>query len=279
MAHSLTRITVATDLSARSDRALERAFQLGNALGLPVEALMILDEDMPETLRAPLHEKAAAQLDALCTRWSGGCPFTVNVQAGDPSAGLVQAAETPGTLVVMGPHRPRAFLDLLRETTMQRVVRQTAAPVLVVTEPVTGPYRAMLSMIDFNEPADNAMHLGAALAAGARIQPCHAVHVPYSGSIETTGAVQLDLQQSLLEDAEREGVKWAAAQTTLAGRLEPMQVTSTPPNGIVRAATEDRSFDLLTAGAHGPVGASRALLGSVATDLMRAPPCDVLISR
>ena len=36
---------------------------------------------------------------------------------------------------------------------------------------------------------------------------------------------------------------------------------------------------LLTAGAHGRVGQARALLGSVATDLLRAAPCDVLIAR
>lgn len=279
MATPLTRILVGTDLSARSDRALERAFQLGNTLGVPVEALMILDDAMPEDLRAPLHEKAVQQLEALCTRWSGGCPFTVNVQPGDPTEALVQAATTPSTLIVMGPHRPRPFLDVLRETTMQTVVRQTAAPVLLVTEPVTGPYRHILSLIDFNEAADNAMKLGASLSEGAQIKPCHAVHIPYSGSIETTGAVQLELQQSLVEDAEREGKRWHDAQGALKGRLEAMEVESAPPNGVVRAATESRSFDLLTAGAHGKVGASRSLLGSVATDLMRSPPCDVLISR
>ena len=37
--------------------------------------------------------------------------------------------------------------------------------------------------------------------------------------------------------------------------------------------------DLIAVGAHGRVGAGRAILGSVSTDLMRDPPCDLLIAR
>ncbi len=279
MAHPITRITVATDLSARSDRAVERAFQLGKSLAVPVETLMILDDAMPETMRAPLHEKAETQLTDLAARWADGAEFTVSVQAGDPSEALVTASETPGTLLVMGPHRPRPFLDALRETTMQRVVRRTPAPVLLVTEPVLGPYRHILSLVDFNEPADNALALAAALTAEAPIRPFHAVHVPYTGMLETTGSVQMDLQQSLHDDAVAEGTKWRAAQDALSVRLEPIEISIAPPEGMVRDATADGSFDLLTAGAHGPVGSGRPLLGSVASDLMRNPPCDVLIGR
>ena len=38
-------------------------------------------------------------------------------------------------------------------------------------------------------------------------------------------------------------------------------------------------YDLIAVGAHGRVGAARAILGSLATDLMRDPPCDLLIAR
>ena len=62
----LSRIVVATDMSARSDRAVERAFQLGAALDIPVEALLVLDDALPEDLLAPLHEKAETQLKAIC---------------------------------------------------------------------------------------------------------------------------------------------------------------------------------------------------------------------
>lgn len=280
MATPLTRITVATDLSARSDRAVERALQLGGALGLPVDVLMILDDALPDKVRAPLHEKAVEQLESLCSQRNQGASYTINVQAGDAVDSLVTASETAGTLLVMGPHRPRPFLDGLRETTMQSVVRRTPASVLLVKEPITGPYKKLLALIDFSDTATSAMMTGAGLSSDAPIKPCYAVHVPYSGTLETTGAVQLDLQQSLEEDAEAEAKKWSAAQPAEIGaRLEPVAVTVTPPTGLVRDATEDGSYDLVTAGAHGEVGSGRSLLGSVATDLMRNPPCDVLIGR
>ncbi|MEP4197341.1 MAG: universal stress protein [Aliishimia sp.] len=281
MTHALTRIIVATDLSPRSDRAVERAFQVANLLSLPVEALLVLDDALPETLLSPLHSKAHSQLGALCARSANGVRYSINVQIGDPTEQLVNASEpAETTLLVMGPHRPRPFLDKLRETTMQRVVRRTGAAVLLVNEPVMGSYKKILSMIDFNDPSTAAMQLGASLSGNTSpITPVHAVHIPYSGALDTTGTIQLDLQNSLSDDAVSQDKIWRAGFGDLEPRLNATEICVSPPEGLVKDATADRSYDLITAGAHGPVGAGRSLLGSVADDLMRNPPCDVLISR
>ena len=280
MTHTLARITVATDLSARSDRAVERAFHLAEHLNLPVTALLVLDNAMPEDLLSPLHEKAELQLHAMCARLAQGSDFTISVQMGDPTEELVKIAEPADrTLLVMGPHRPRPFLDTLRETTMQRVVRRTAAPVLLVTDPVTAPYRKVVSMVDFNPASTGAMTLAAELAPDASITPTHAVHVPYSGILETTSSVQGELNHSLKAEATRDEHIWRRNLGTLNDRLAPTQIVAASPETVVNEATRDGTVDLLTAGAHGAVGDARQVFGTVASELMRNPPCDVLIAR
>lgn len=272
------RILVATDMSARSDRAVERAFQLGAALDLPVSALLVLDDALGPDLLAPLHDKAEAQLAAICKRNAEDVQYTVSIQSGDPTEELLKAVDSE-TLLVMGPHRPRPFLDGLRETTMQRVTRRTNASVLLATGPVVGPYEQILSLIDYGAASTAALQMGAELAPEAKVTAAHAINVPYSGMLETTGAVQMDLQETFLRETEEQDKEWRA-NTALPNRLAPETVmTQSPPLGLVHELTRDGRYDLITAGAHGRVGAARSILGSLALDLIRTPPCDVLLTR
>ena len=280
MPQALSRVVVATDMSARSDRAVERAFQLAGQLDTPVEALLVLDDALPAELLSPLEEKAHAQLETVCGRCANGRHYSVSVQAGDPTEEILKAAEPAGsTLLVMGPHRPRPFLDGLRETTMQRVVRRTAAPVLLARVPVMGTYDATLALVDFGHTSTAALRLGAALAPEAPITAAHAVHIPYSGMLDATGSAQMDLQAAFLSDAEAEDRAWRETQN-LPATLEPAtRIAQSPAMGLVQEMTRAGQFDLITVGAHGRVGAARSYLGSISLDLMRNAPCDVLIAR
>lgn len=272
------RILVATDMSARSDRAVERAFQLGRALELPVSALLVLDDALPDDLLTPLHEKAKMQLEAICARNAEGVSYTVSIQPGDPPEELLRAVDGD-TLLVMGKHRPRPFLDALRETTMQRVTRRTEATVLVACIPVIGPYEQILSLVDFGASSTAALKLGAELAPEAGLTAAHAISVPYAGVLESTGAVQMDIQASFQHETAEQDKHWRQ-NSDLPDRLDPETVmTQAPPLGLVHELTRDGHYDLITAGAHGRVGAARSILGSIALDLIRKPPCDVLLTR
>ncbi len=272
------RILVATDMSARSDRAVERAFQIGQAFELPVNVLLVLDDALPPDLLAPLHDKVEKQLDALCARNADGAKYTVSIQPGDPTEEMLKAVDKQ-TLMIMGPHRPRPFLDALRETTMQRVTRRTDATVLLATVPVVGPYGNVLSLVDYGPSATAALSLAAEISPEASLTAAHAISVPYAGMLETTGAVQMDLQTSFLLESEEQD-KWWRKNTALPSRLERKTVmTQSPPMGLVQELTQGGKYDLITAGAHGRVGAARSILGSLALDLIRNPPCDVLLTR
>ena len=61
--------------------------------------------------------------------------------------------------------------------------------------------------------------------------------------------------------------------------MPPTEIVLGAPQLMVRNRAGQGRADLIAMGAHGRVGAARAILGSVSTDLMRDPPCDLLIAR
>ena len=48
---------------------------------------------------------------------------------------------------------------------------------------------------------------------------------------------------------------------------------------VLLASASQLDADLLVAGTHGRAGIARAALGSVAQDLLRQAPCDVLVAK
>ncbi len=115
---TLKSILVATDMSPRSDRAVQRAFDLGRVHNLPVTVLSILDDAMPPDLTDILHAKAELQVERFVASLSAGVTHNIIVRTGDPTEEILHHAHNdPDCLLVMGVHRPRPFLDALRETT------------------------------------------------------------------------------------------------------------------------------------------------------------------
>lgn len=79
----------------------------------------------------------------------------------------------------MGVHRYKTR-EMFRGTTAERVVRHGVHPVLVVKDPVTGPYRRVVVVAtDLSSHAEAAARTAAQLAPQGEIILLHAVHQPY----------------------------------------------------------------------------------------------------
>lgn len=273
-------ILVATDLSSRSDRALRRAVRLARIHHTRLTLLHVLDDALPDDMLRPLQKQATQHLEHLAATQMQGLGATLLPCVGDPTGMLVEQIEDQSPdLLVLGTHRARPLLDGLRETTAQRVVRLTSAPVLVVTQPDDLPYDHILAATDFSPAAAAALNLGHALAPKARLTPINALHIPYQGMLggQSEQAAQA-LAASFLAEATAADTAWRA-RTALPVTLAQTQFPQGSPWAILNHHATQDSAQLITAGAHGRIGAHRALLGSLATDLMRDPPCDVLIAR
>lgn len=270
-------ILVASDLSERSDRAVRRAIRLAKGHGANCHVLHVVDRDLPRDLASRWCEDAGTRLvrflSALDTE---GVEVSHDVRIGDPLEVIPEvAAGCDADLVVLGLHRPRAFLDRLRETTMERLVRLVREPVLLVRNPAGHDYETVLAPVSFSPACTAATKAARALAPKATIHAFHAVHLPFSGLTgEQPGG---PMSQALIAEAETARTGWLAKDGP---GLEADQITLAIGSLSQVMADQLASVrpDLVAIGSHTRFSLAPHLLGSFAAELVRDPPTDLLIA-
>lgn len=273
----MTTYLVATDLSERGDRAVQRAFDLAARNGAELVLTSIVDDTLPSDIAGRLAEDIAARLTRMAAAVAGASDVThrVAVRIGDPAEAIAAlASEEQAALLVLGLHRLRPLLDAMRDTTMQRVARTSPCPVLLVREPVDGPYQTVVAAVDFSPAAAAAVRMAARVAPGATIRPVHAMHVPYKGLMARSGTAAD--YAPFRHEAEAARDDWLAAETLPEGLPEVEIAEGTVTEVLARAL---KGATLLALGTHARSGLYGFLAGSHCTGLMRDPPCDLLIVR
>ncbi len=146
-----------------------------------------------------------------------------------------------------------------------------------------GDYKTILVATDFSELSQLGVRAGVQLAENLQVDRLHVVHivslakydlvVPHTYSpkaIETIFARHLESAQAKLNELF---LSYDPSKTTREARLLP-----SPVRGIASVATEIAA-DLIVLASHGRGAFRRAVLGSVASALIRTAPCPVLIVR
>ena len=269
----------ATDLSPRSDRALRRAFRLAAQQDARVIVLHVVDDAAPSDLATQIQNGSRQVLDRFVESIRNGVDAEIRVIPGDPASDVVNAIRSAGAdLLIVGTHRSDRLLDSFYETTAQRIVRLSACPVLTVADRNDHDYASVIAATDFSPGAAAAILHAAEIAPEAIITPLHALHVPYRGMMSYTSPPADDIEQSFRLEAKEADAAWRAANA-LPGNCGPTEIMPGSPLSVLAEKVRSGRVDLIAAGAHGRVGQRRALLGSVASDLLRNPPCDVLVAR
>jgi len=101
------RILVASDLTARSDRALARGFLLARQLDADLRVLHVVDADLPDEIRRHSLEWAKQSLSRSVERMGSttGKRTSLEVVAGNPGSYIVRAANPSATdLLLLGVH-------------------------------------------------------------------------------------------------------------------------------------------------------------------------------
>ena len=275
----MQRILVASDLSERSDHALARALRIADETGADLTDLSVIDDATPEDVRQPLLDRARSFLETRIKAQGRSVTPQIDVRAGDPAQDILSAiVQTSADLLVLGTHRPRAFFDGFRETTAQRIVRNAGLSVLVVAQAPTAAYRNVLSLVDFAPASLAGLRLAARIAPDAAIHPAHAVHVPYRGMLGPAEGSAAALDASFVNDAAADDAAWRVTAALPAG-CRATEIRACAPGELMADLLPKLDIDLITVGAHGRVGAGRAILGNFANELMRAPPRDILVGR
>ena len=279
---SLQRILVGTDLSSRADRALRRGALIAVASGADLLLVHAVDDDQPRSLVEMERREAIALLRDQVAGLAElrGVPTTPFIEEGDPFEVVIRVAEGRDVdLVVLGEHRRRPLRDIFVGTTVERVMRYGPHPVLMVNQPVSGPYRRVLAATDLSEHSARALHAAARLGFldAAALTVLHAFEPPWLGALALADARPAAVAAHEAESAREASSALASFVSALGlpGRPE-QRVLAGPPATVIKEFVGTMRPDLLVVGTAGAGFLRRAVLGSVAAEVLAAVRCDAL---
>lgn len=265
-------ILVATDLSARSDRPLERALLLKRQLGASLLVLHVLEgknqlgaEDELK-LRALLQgEFGLTTEDAEICFDNGSVPETI----------ARVAAERGCALIVTGVARYNSPRDFVLGTAVDYLVRKSSLPVLIVKRRARQPYVRLVVATDFSDAATHALLAAAELFPHAKICLVHAFQAAFQGFLEHDTTALF-----IREEAEKSMRRLLSElPATIQRRVEAIVEEGQPACVFSSNVCEQRG-DLLVFGTKaGRAGYAHVAGSEDAWHLPRTEPCDVLIVR
>lgn len=275
------KLLVATDLSPRSDRAMQRAFTLLDGSDAALFVLHVLDEELPSSVAHRLKDESESLIDGYLQSVAGAKKrdVTRKVVFGTPFREILREADDTGAgLVIMGTHRTDILGDFFLGTTVERVIRYGNAAVLVVRDRAKAPYRRVLVGVDFSVCSRRAVEFALNLVPHGEIYLVHAFDVPFGGFLSEgvdREAVERTRRKQMKAMLETEMQAFFNSLASRPARLEPLLIQGTVREVILGQVDALRP-DLLVLGTHGRTGIAHSFLGSVAEDLLSDPPCDVL---
>lgn len=273
-------LLLATDLSARCDRPLERAKQLADEFSIPLVVLTV--HDAPQAPGEVLqwldgdagreHQERAAR-EEFAREFAGSqLEVTQRFATGPAPAAILDGAATlPGAIVVAGASQHDSLGDLLLGSTVEKLARGLAQPLLVVRQRVRGPYRRIMVATDFTPASTLALETAARLFPGRRITVFHAHDA------------DMRVADTLAPDAPPHGalirfVDGCALPPGARALVDPVIGEGEPASQLARHVV-DNSIDLVVLGLHEESALMRLLTGSRSEYLLQAVVCDTLLVR
>jgi universal stress protein E len=280
----ISHILLATDLTDRSERALQRATQLCRdgtaerftllhviAVGLPP----ILAEQQLTGAEAFLAGKVA-QLPSVGV----ATPANVVVRTGDPFSTIIAEGITvKADLILVGAPGKVLYAQTVVGTTAERVIRFGECPVILVNRPPRGPYARVLVAFDGSDGAMRSLAAALAIAPDAEFRFVHAWWPPRASFGESE-----DTKRIIDKDNDRLKAKISATvqRFVAASQTAPVRISidMVENNPYVVMSNELRWPDLVVMGTHSKGRlASTTSIGQLAMHLLNESTRDILLSR
>lgn len=284
----------ATDLSAPSRHAAQRAAMLARQTGGQLALVHVLEQDALTELRRlftqdreveqRMHQQAQNALAALAAELGTPEPLPVacHLIEGAVLAAIAGQADALGcNLVVVGAHGAGFMRHWLLGATSERLLRKTLLPVLVVKQAPLLPYRKLLVPVDFSHWSLRAIALARSIAPLAPLVLLHACEVPFEGKMRFAGIEEETIQQhrhNIRREALARLDQLAQDAGLTSGQWQPLVHFANPPDYILEQE-EELGADLIVLGKHGSGMTEELLLGSVTKHVLGQARSDVLVVR
>jgi nucleotide-binding universal stress UspA family protein len=291
---TLRSILAATDLSAPSRHAAERAASLAKSAGASLvlvhaQSAGALDdlkrwlggnEDAHAAIQADVRQRLHAMAEELARH------HAINVDehllTGNAVKEITQYATQRKTdLLVTGTRGAGFFRGVVTGSTAERIAKCSSRPVLLVRQSPHEPYRRVLVPVDFSPWSVASIELAMQMAPDAIIVLMHAVEVPFEGKLRLSG-VNESVVRRYLEEAKREArlrLRELATQMGLhAERSHLVTPDGADPWMLIVQQEQEFDCDLVVIGKHGRNAIEELLLGSTTRMVISECSADVLVS-
>jgi nucleotide-binding universal stress UspA family protein len=274
------RLLLATDLLPRCDRALERAVELARRWQAELHVLNVIENELlPAANLKREVEDRRAEAEAMLAPFTRRGEFRpkIDVMVGGAAGAVTEAARsTRADLIVMSPARYDSLMTAVLGSTVDRVLRHAAQPVLIVKRRGAAPYRTILVAVDLSETSAYALGTALRLFPAARFTVVHAYEMPFAGFMRSKSA-EVEISATH-EKAAATLVEAELARLGAGARRPRVEVRAErgSPDDVVFRRLHEAATDLLVLGTQGITGVRRAVIGSTAERLIETVPCDIL---
>jgi len=280
-------ILLATDLSARCDRALDRAVSLAGEWQARLTALHVMEEPAPGALvggtpvpswRRARDPQRVAEARIRSELREVAPDLTVVIDRGDAADAILRTAEACHCgLVVAGVARDEALGRLALGSTVARLVRRSAVPVLVVRERGHRPYRRVVVATDFSESSRHALEAAVRFFPHRAVTLFNAYDAPMAGLASDAAAFRDQFRAGAARDGE--AFLKSADLGGWHGSKPRVLIEHGEPDRILYDYASEEDVDLVALGTHGRSALFEVLIGGVAQRLLATLPCDTLVVR
>jgi nucleotide-binding universal stress UspA family protein len=279
------KILLATDLSPRCDRALDRAVRLRSEWQAQLVIVHAVEEratDLLDVDAAPLErptdprERAMRRLRADLLALADDARLVL--AEGEPAEAIAATAEAEDCdLIVTGIARHEFMGAFNLGKTAGKLVRRAPAPVLVVRDRPRARYERIVVAVDFSASSRHALEAAAHIFPDRSLTAFHAYAAPMAGLTADPDAYRAEYRDVVAAEWEafvQEAVLPGGPQSRPQAVIE-----SGLPGRLLQDHVEDKDVDLVVLGTHGRSALFEGLLGSVAKDIIDWTPCDVMVAR
>jgi len=279
------KILLATDLSPRCDRALDRAVALAAQWKSELVVLHALEKSEPRTLdksglpswRCPpdpvgfVRKQLLADVGTLVGR------LTVLIDQGDPVEAVLRAADKEQCeLIIIGTARNELLGRFSLGRTVDRLLRRARVPLLVVKTRPRRPYAQIVAATDFSDSSRHALEAAARFFPEQKLVVLHAYDPAAHGDTEDS----LSYRHEYRETVRREYETFLEKVGKQPNWQEPhLLIEDGSPTLLLHDLVLAKDVDLIVLGSHGRSMLIEVLIGSVAKAILDGVPCDVLLVR
>jgi len=278
----MKKILVATDLSSRSDYAIERAAVLARTFNSKWAIVHLVDGDSPkrfierniEDARELLQERVAS-LAVI----SGSEPEII-IEAGDIENTINNVAhKIDADLLVLGIPRKGFLREMFVGTSAERIIRSTRLPVLQAIKGSESEYKTIMLAADMSHNCANAIKKCQELGLFEN-RNVHVVYVfeDYAKG-ELLSAAEMGIATAIQSES-KEKAREELREFLLTNNLElpDEQIHVEEGFSVVTLCEVAKKInpDLMVLGTHGRTGLKKLMLGSVAETMLSEVDRDML---